>query len=96
MWGKTKLENYPGMMEPASHPLGQVHMDLNSSSIMSIEGCNHSVIFDASNSGFRWQYGMKRIDETLDNGMSKRCYAEISDIREKYPLILVVSRRERQ
>jgi hypothetical protein len=49
MLGKSTLENYPGLMEPAFQPLGQVHMDSYSSSITLIEGYNHSVIFPDSN-----------------------------------------------
>jgi hypothetical protein len=57
MLGKRTLENYPGSMDPASQLLGRVHMDLYSSFITSIEGCNHAIIFTDSNSGKRWQYG---------------------------------------
>ena len=67
-------------------------MDLYSSSITSIEGYNHSIIFTDSKtrckSGMRWQYGMKTIDATLDT--SKRWFAEIADVRINYPLIMVV------
>ncbi len=66
-------------MEPASQPLGRVHMDLYSSSIKLIEGYNHSIKLTEGNSWMRWQPGMKTKDETLD--MSKRLNAEISDIR---------------
>jgi hypothetical protein len=75
-------------MDPASKPLGRVHMDLYSSSITSIEGCNHAIIFTDSNSGMRWQYGMKTKDETLD--MAKRWFAEIADVHINYTLIMVV------
>jgi hypothetical protein len=34
------------------------------SSVTSNEGYNHSIIFTDSNSGLRWQYGMKTKDET--------------------------------
>ena len=51
MLGKSTLENYPGSMDPASQLLGRVHMDLYSSSITSIEGYNHAIIFTDSNSG---------------------------------------------
>ncbi len=56
--------------------------------IPSIEGFNHPIIFTDSNSGMRWQYGMKTKDETLD--MPKRWCAEIADIRINYTLIMVV------
>jgi hypothetical protein len=87
--GKSTVENYLGSMEPASHPWA-VHIDSYSSSIAVtlIEGYNNSVIFTDSNRGLRWQYGMATKDETLE--MSKMWYAEISDICENYPLIMVV------
>ncbi len=75
-------------MDPAPQLLGRVHMDLFSSSITSIEGYNHAIIFTDSNSGMRWQYEMKTKDETLD--MAKRWFAEIADVRIHCPLIMVV------
>jgi hypothetical protein len=92
MLGKSTLENYPGSLEQASQPLGRVHMDSYSSSLTLVEGYNHSIIFTDSNSGFRWQYGMKTKDETLNMSinMSKRWYVEISDVGEKYSLIMIV------
>ncbi len=53
MLRKSTLENYPGSMDPAPQLLGRVHMDLYSSSITSIEGYNHAIIFTDSNSGMR-------------------------------------------
>ncbi len=38
--------------------------------------------------GFRWQYGLKTKDETL--AVVKRWFAEIANLREKYPLLMVV------
>jgi hypothetical protein len=73
MLGKSTLENYRGSMDLASELLGRVHMDLYSLSITSIEGYNHAIIFTDSNSGMRWQYGMKTKDETLD--MAKRWFS---------------------
>jgi len=59
MIGKSTLENYPGLLEPATRPLARVNMDLYSSSITSIEGYNHALVFTDSNSSYRWEYGMK-------------------------------------
>jgi hypothetical protein len=87
MLGKSTLENYPGLMEPAQHPLEQVHMDMYSSSVNSIEGYNHALILPDSHGELRWQYGMKTKDETL--AMSKRWFAEIADFRAKFPLSMV-------
>ncbi len=83
MLGKSTLEDYPGLMEPAQHPLEKVHMDLYSSLVPSIEGYNHALIWTG---GLRWQYGMKRKDETLGTVTAKRWFSEIADLRAKFPL----------
>ena len=88
MIGKSTLENYPELLEPASRPLERVHMDTYSSSIPSIEGHRHSVVFTDSHAEYRWQYGLKTKDETLE--ASKLWMAEISDLRKKYQLLVVV------
>jgi hypothetical protein len=38
MPGKSELEKYPGLMEPAQHPLARVQMDMYPSSVTSSEG----------------------------------------------------------
>ena len=88
MIGKSTLENYPGSLEPAMRPLARVNMDLYSSSVTSIEGYNHALVFTDSNSSFRWEYGMKTKNETFS--VSKRWFAEIAEIRERYPLLMVM------
>ncbi len=62
MLGKSTLENYPGLMEPAQRPLERVHMDMYSSSVTSIEGYNYVLIFTDSHGEFRWQFEMKTKD----------------------------------
>jgi hypothetical protein len=42
--GKSTLENYLGLMEPAHHPLERVHINIYSPSVTSIEGYNHALI----------------------------------------------------
>ena len=74
MIGKSTLENYPERLAPASHPLERLNMESYSSSITSIEGYNHAVIFSESYGEYRWQYGMKTKDEVL--GVAKRWFAE--------------------
>jgi hypothetical protein len=69
-------------------------MDLYSSSITSIEGYNHAIVFTDSNSGMRWQYGMKTKDESLK--MAKRWFAEIADVHINYPLIIFVRDNSRE
>ena len=88
MLGKSTLEDYPGLMEPAQHPLEMVHMDLYSSLVPSIEGYNHALIWTDSHGDLRWQYGVKTKDDTL--GMAKRWFTEIADLRSKFPLRIVV------
>jgi hypothetical protein len=48
MIGKSTLENVPGLLMPAKHPLGRVHMDMYPSLITSFEGYNHALIFTDS------------------------------------------------
>ncbi len=54
----------------------------------SIEGYNYAVLFTDSYSEYRWQYGLKTKDGVLQ--ASKRWFAEIADIRQKFPLLSVV------
>ena len=88
MLGKSTLENYPDSLEPALRPLMRVNMDMYSSSITSIEGHNYAVVFSDSHSEYRWHYGMKTKDETL--AICKRWFAEITELRTKYPLLVVM------
>ncbi len=62
MLGKSTLENYPGLLEPAQRPLERVHMDMCSSSVTSTEGYNHELILTDSHGELRWQFGMKTKD----------------------------------
>ena len=59
MIGKSTLEDLPKLKERARKPLWQVNMDSFSSSVTSIEGFNHAVIFADCHTGYRWVYGMK-------------------------------------
>jgi hypothetical protein len=51
-------------MEPAQQNFGREHMAMYSSSVTSIEGCNHALKFTDSHGELRWQLGMKTMDET--------------------------------
>ena len=88
MIGKSTLEDYPDLIEPANQPLTRVNMELYSSSVTSIEGYNYALLFTDSFSEYRWQYGLKTKDEVLQT--SKRWFAEIADIHQKFPLLSVV------
>ena len=65
MLGKSTLENYPEFREPALQPFSRVHMDLYTSSVTSIEGYTHAVVYTDSHGEYRWQYGLKTKDEVL-------------------------------
>ena len=64
MIGKSTLEDYPDLIEPALQPLARVNMDLYSSSVTSIEGYNYAVIFTDNYSEYRWQYCLTRRPRT--------------------------------
>ena len=87
---KSTLENYPGSKdkEQDPQPMALVHMDVYSSSVTSIEGCNYALIITYSCSEYRWQYGMKPRDEVL--AMSKRWVAETADIQKDHTILVVV------
>jgi hypothetical protein len=65
MVGESTLEDYPELLQPATQPLERVHLDLYSSSIISIQGYKYSAVFTDSYGGFRWQYGLKTKNENL-------------------------------
>jgi hypothetical protein len=52
MIGKSTMEDLPKLKDRADEPLGQVNMDSFSSSVPSIEGYNHAVVFVDCNSGY--------------------------------------------
>ena len=47
-------------------PLGKVNFDVIVSSITSIEGYNYAALFANDNTGYRWLYCMKTLDEIVD------------------------------
>ena len=78
-WEEHPLE-LPERLEPASRPLERVNKDIYLSSITSIEGYNHAVIFCDSYGEYKWQYGMKTKDDVL--GVCKIWFAE-KDVRRE-------------
>ena len=88
MIGKSTLEDLPKLKDRATEPLGQVTMDSFSSSVPSIEGYNHAVVFVDCNSGYRWLYGMKLKSEMLN--VVKKWYSDIADLRLKHKLVVVM------
>jgi hypothetical protein len=88
MIGKSCRQDVPGPAKRADRPLGKVTFDLIISTITSVEGYNAAALFVDDHTGRRWLYGCKTKDEALD--ASKRWMAEISDLRAKYPLLVVM------
>ena len=88
MIGKSTLEAYPERRSRAEHPLKQINVDSFSSSVQSIEGHHHAVVFVDCNSGFRWIYGMKTKDDMLK--VFKKWYSDIADLRQKHKLVVIV------
>ncbi len=88
MIGKSTLEDLPKLKDRAEEPLAQVNMDSFPSSVPSIEGYNHAVVFVDCNSGYRWLYGMKLKSDML--GVVKKWYSDIADIRLKHKLTVVM------
>ncbi len=58
------------------------------STIQSIEGFFYCALFVDDHTGYKWLYGLKTRDEALD--AAKRWMAEIADLREKHPLLVVM------
>ena len=56
MIGKATLEDFPKAKHPINKPLYQINMDSFSSSVKSIEGYNHAIIFVDAATGYRWIY----------------------------------------
>jgi hypothetical protein len=88
MIGKSTLEDLPKLKKRALKPLGQVNMDSFSSSVTSIEGYNHAVVFADCHTGYRWVYGMKVKSDIVK--VVKKWYSDIADLRQKHTLVVVM------
>ena len=86
--GKSTLQDNPGPISRATQPLAKANFDVIVSSIVSIEGYNYAALIVDDCTGYRWLYGMKTRDQVVD--VAKRWMAEIGDLREKYPLRVVM------
>jgi hypothetical protein len=75
MIGKATLKDFPKAKRPINKPLYQVHMDSFSSSVTSIEGYNHVLVFVETATGYRLIHGMKTKDEAIK---ALRTYTVIS------------------
>ncbi len=65
-----------------------MNFDLISASVTSIEGYNYCAVFTDDVTEHRWTYGLKAKDELID--AVKQWYAEISGLRERYQLFVVM------
>jgi hypothetical protein len=65
MIGKTTLEDFSKSKTRADKLLKQVNINSYSSSVTSIEGYSHAVVFVGCHSGYRWLYGIKTKDDIL-------------------------------
>ncbi len=63
-------------------------VDSFSSSIPSIEGYNHAVVFVDKCTGYIWIYGMKTKDQMIN--VVRRWYSYIADLRTKHRLVVIV------
>jgi hypothetical protein len=63
-------------------------MDSFTSSVKSIEGYNHVVVFVDAATGYRWIYGLKSKDDAIE--ASRKWYSEIADLRNKHKLVVLM------
>ena len=61
--GKATMEDFPKANRPTNKSLYQVHMESFSSSVKSIQGYIHAIVFVDAATGYRWIYGMKTNDD---------------------------------
>jgi hypothetical protein len=80
-----RLQNAKKVM---SEPLYQTHMDSCSSSVESIEGCLHALVFVHAATGYRWIYGLKTKGEALN--AVKSWYTNFLDFRAKHKLVVLI------
>jgi hypothetical protein len=88
MIGKETLDNLPKTKKVITKPPYQINMDSFSSSVKSIEGYFHSLVFVGAKTGYRWIYGLKTKDEALN--VVKRWYSYIADLRAKHKLVVLM------
>jgi hypothetical protein len=85
MIGKATLEDFPKARQVKAKPLHQINVDSFSSSVASIEGYNHAVVFLDKCTGYRWIYGMKTKDQMIN--VVKRWYSDIADLRATHIVV---------
>ena len=86
-WEKCS-KDVPCPAKRATRQFEKVTFDLIISTVTSVEGYNAAALWVDDCSGFKWLYGLKTKDEVV--GAAKRWMAETADLREKYPLFVVM------
>ena len=59
-----------------------------SSSVKSIEGCIHVIVFVDAATGYRWIYGMKMKDDAIK--VLRKRYSDIIDLRTRHKLVVLM------
>jgi hypothetical protein len=90
MIGKATLEDFPKARQVKVKPLHQMNVGSFSSSVASIEGYNHAVVFVDKCTGYRWIYGMKTKDQMINVVKRWNSDRDIADLRAKHRLMVVV------
>ncbi len=88
MTGKATLEDFQKAKHPINKPLYQVHMVSFSSSVRSIEGYNHVIVFVDAATGYRWIYGLKYKDDAIK--ALRKLYSDIADLCTKHKLVVLM------
>ena len=85
---KRHLKTSPKVKRLINKPLYQVHMDSFSSSVKSIEGYDHVIVFVDTATEYRWIYGLKSKDDAIK--ALRKWYSDIADLRAKHKLVLLM------
>ncbi len=85
---KGDISGFAKTKKVITKPLYQINMDSFSSSVKSIEGYFHSLVFVDAATGYRWIYGLKKKNEALN--VVKRWYADIAALRAKHHLVVLM------
>jgi hypothetical protein len=87
MMGKSQLNPYPKSKASlrAEAQLNQVHVNIFSSAVISIEGHVYAVVITNDCTGYRWLYGKKTKDEIFK--ILRRWYSDIAALRNIHKII---------
>ena len=88
MIGQATLGDFQKAKRPINKPLYQVHVDSFSSSVKSIEGYNHVIVFVDAATGYRWIYGLESKDDAIK--ALRKWYSDMTDLRTKHKLVVMM------